>query len=1079
MPGAPAVGNAGERKFAVLVFADLTGYTDLCRRLDPEDVAATVRPVMMAMKAAVEDEGGVVPSIAGDGFMAVFGVPVAHSDAATRAVRAARSMLGVIERSNAQPRSFRIPDVHVGLAAGEVLVLPSDESVGWSLVGNAVNLASRLCDAAEPGQVLANEEVKTLVAGAETWSGVRQVDVRGAHDQVQVWALRAGPPTGEPSPPGVGFVNRVTDLARLDREWEAAATTGVGRLVTVVGETGIGKSRLVRHWATDRRVPTIWVWCGQASTSSHLGVLVEQVAHSRPDETGEALALWRAATERVASTVRTDPFPAALVAARRVLDSAATAGPLALVFDDAQLADTALHAFLHDVRSKPPRGSLLLLCTWRSDESEVPWPADVVLEPLSDTSTAELISTALGATPPPDLTNSLVARTAGHPLMTLQSAAYLVESGVVEVSGERCEVRSPEAVETLPTSLRLFVAARIDRLPTTEKAALQELSTFGERMSRNAVEALAARAVVEAIPSLVARGLLRDTEDGWRFSHGLMQQVTYASLPRTVRAELHRRLLQSFDRDRTGERVHHAVCWADCVSSTDVTQRRTAAHAALEAIHGHALRLSATQAAAAHAAVRSVTGLLEDFDLALPDEVAAVLTLDSQCLLEMGHFEAALHAADGALTTLRSTGRAAETRVEALLARGHALSRLRRFQAARQALDEAMALAEATGADVLRAQALRLIGDTWRYAAFGQFVALTEQAQEAFRAAGDSANATECACILAYLMSTSTSPRYRRWRDVAEAEVKEADVRGKAWLARTDLWAAVYRREATAARAAGAEAVRLGELTGSADCVADGLSALAIAGTALGDLDAALEAFQELRRLAVANANPRMRLYAASIGATVLLRRGDAAGSIDELSGALTQLDAFGLSEQYTVSMAAARVAADRGRWEEAARHTSTAIDSAAAANFTLPMLDARLLETRVYQQLGRPPADDYLASIENELGEVAPVVAGYARLLRAQLGRSDVDLPALAEPAAPEDVALRAETRALSSGASGGDARAEWATAADAWRVCGYTIWLARAQARCGDEAAAEETLRLVGADAAARAWAFGEARA
>jgi class 3 adenylate cyclase/tetratricopeptide (TPR) repeat protein len=1074
MPAAPALGDAGERKFAVLVFADLTGYTDLCRRLDPEDVAATVRPVMMAMKSAVEGEGGVVPSIAGDGFMAVFGVPVAHSDEASRAVRAARAMLSLIEQSNAQHRSFRIPDVHIGIAAGEVLVLPSDESVGWSLVGNAVNLASRLCDAADPGQVLVDDQTKRLVATPSAWGEVRQVHVRGAHDTVSAWTLHRGADPGQVSSVGVQFVNRDDALARLDSEWEATAPSADSRLMVVSGETGIGKSRLVRHWTADRQARTVWMWCGQSSTTSHLGVLVDELASLQPELTEAAVRLWTAATARVASTVRTDPFPAALAAARQVLESAASAGPLVVVLDDGQLADPALRAFIDDIRQRPMQAPALVLCTWRSDESELPWTADIVLHPLSEESTNRLIESALGAQPPAELAGALVVRTAGHPLMTLQSTAYLVETGVVQVTGDVCEIRVPDAVAELPTSLRLFVAARVDRLPTAQKAALQELSTFGEHIAADAVERLAPRAVVDAIPQLVERGLLRKTDNGWRFSHGLMQQVTYSSLPRTVRAELHRRLLDAIDIDRTGERVQHAVRWADCVSSTDSAQRQTAARAALHAVHDHAQRLSATQAAAAHAAVKSIAGLLADFDLALPDEVAGVLTLDSQCLLEMGQFEAALHAADRALSTLSDTGQPQRTRIEPLLARGHALSRLRRFQAARQTLDEAMSLAE-TGEDILRAQALRLIGDTWRYASFGQFVTLTERAHDAFREAGDDANATECACILAYLMSPTTSPRYRHWRELAEIGVRDGDLRGKAWLARTDVWAALYRREVVAARAAGAEAVRLGGLIGSADCVADGLSALAMAGTALGDLDAAIEAFVELRRLAVENANPRMRVYAAGVGAGALQRHGDVAGANDELSGALTQVDGFGVSERYTLSMAAARVAADRGRWEEAARYASTAIESASAGSFTLTVLEAKLLEARVYLQLGKPPTDDYLASIETELAAIAPVITAGARSLRVQVGRPDLDLLPMPSSAGPEDLALRAETVALVAERVGTRDNAAWRDAAEAWRVCGFTIWLARAKARSGDEAGAEETLQMIGADEAARAWAFG----
>lgn len=1070
MPAQPALSSAGERKFAVMLFADLTGYTDLCRRLDPEDVAATVRPVMLAMRAAVEEEGGSVPSIAGDGFMAVFGVPVALSDAAGRAVRAAQAMLRIIEQSNSQPRSFRIPDVHVGMAAGEVLVLPSDESVGWSLVGNAVNLASRLCDAAAPGQILVNDEVRQLARDAG-WGVAEPVEVRGAHQRVATWTLQTQADAVAPAGIGVAFVNRVQTLRRLDTELEEVTALAVSRTLLVSGETGIGKSRLVRHWLTDRAVDHLWVWCGETTAASQLGLLVDAAVTARPQHTREAKQLWDDATAQVASSMRVDPFPAALAAARQVIEAAATSSPFVIAMDDAHIADSSVIAFLRDVRSRPMRGSVLLLCTWRRDESELPWPADVELEPLTDIETAELVARALGATPPESVTGAIVSRAAGHPLMTLQSAAYLVETGVVHVQDGGCEVRSPESVSVLPTSLRLFVAARIDRLPMAEKAALQELSTFGERISRDAVDRLAARHIVQAIPSLVRRGLLRATDDGWRFAHGLMQQVTYTTLPRSVRAELHRRQLEAVQPEQTGDRVYHAVRWADCVSTTENELRRNAAAAALTAVRDHAAQLSATQAAAAHAAIKDISGLLEDHELVLPQESAALLTLDSHCLLEMGAFEAALLAADRALGTAADPHRHARLRLEALMARGHALSRLRRFQAARQSLDEAMSLAESVGEDVLRAQALRLIGDTWRYSEFSRFVALTEQAHGLFVTAGDRRNADECARILAYLMSTSTSPRYRQWRDVAEAGLTDRDVRGRAWLARTEVWALVARREYAGAHQAATEAIRLGELIGAADCVADGLSGLTVASTASGDLGAAVEAFERFRHFAVANANPRMRLFAGSMGASALLRSGRRTEAVDEITSALSQVDGFGLSEQYTLSMAAARLNADRGRWTEAAQHASVAIDAGTAASFTLPVLEARLLQARVYVQLEEPPSSVYLIALEQECAAAeAPALAAYAAAVRAQSTLNPDDLPGPEVVVAAEDRAIHAESRALVA-----DTSEAWALAVAAWQSCGATVWLARAQARSGDDAGAEQTLQTIGADDDARKWAFG----
>jgi hypothetical protein len=388
-----------------------------------------------------------------------------------------------------------------------------------------------------------------------------------------------------------------------------------------------------------------------------------------------------------------------------------------------------------------------------------------------------------------------------------------------------------------------------------------------------------------------------------------------------------------------------------------------------------------------------------------------------------------------------------------------------------------LTLAEDAGERVLRAQALRLIGDTWRYTEFHRFVALTEEAHGLFSDAGDHANAAECARILAYLMSTSTSPRYRQWRKAAELGLTDRDVRGHAWLARADVWALAARREYARAAASATEAIRLGELIGAADCIADGLSVLTLARTATGDLEAAAATYERFRRFAVANANPRMRLFAGSVGAVALLRHGRRSEAVDEIATALDQVDGFGLSERYTLSMAAARLSADRGRWAEAARQSAVAIQAAAAASFTLLALEARLLEARVHLQLSQLPSSDHLVLLEREcLSAEAPALATYAASIRAQITMNPLDSPVAGVHQSAEDVAMRTETLAVVAESTGHDASDAWRAAAEAWRRLGYTVWLARAQARSGDAASAEETLQAVGADDDARAWAFGE---
>jgi class 3 adenylate cyclase len=160
----PACGEPilpSERKVVTVLFADLAGYTALAETLDPEDVYGAIRPWMTDLRLVVEDHGGTVPQVMGDGFMAVFGVPTAHDDDAERAVRAALALVRRAERLASQ-EGIRFPGLHVGVNTGEVIVAPSRESSGFAVVGDAVNVAARLAGLALAGQVIVGESTRGL-----------------------------------------------------------------------------------------------------------------------------------------------------------------------------------------------------------------------------------------------------------------------------------------------------------------------------------------------------------------------------------------------------------------------------------------------------------------------------------------------------------------------------------------------------------------------------------------------------------------------------------------------------------------------------------------------------------------------------------------------------------------------------------------------------------------------------------------------------------------------------------------------------------------------------------------------------
>ena len=1078
MAAPSAVAQHGERKLAVLMFADLTGYTELCRRLDPEDVVATVRPVMAALQRAATDAGGVICSTAGDGFMAVFGVPVAVEDAAERAMSAAEAMQAVVRETNARPGVAPIPEVHIGIAAGEVFVAPSDEPLGWALVGSAVNLASRLCDIAGPSQTLVDDHVRELVGAAGEWGVADTVAIRGHDVPVRVWPLLATTPSHSERSVALPFVDRAETLTELDHALSAATAEPRTTLVQLDGEAGIGKTRLAEEWLStlDLSQPAIWLRCSSPGTEDHLVQLLSSLAELTPEEDFEQRLHQIRSSSNVEATIRTDPFPALIAMLRQLLEATTATHELAVVVDDLHAADPTLVAALGDVSVDRPGAPVLFLLTCRSGEA-VSITADVSLHlselPQSDTET--LLAAALGAPLAPNLRDIVLPRIQGHPLMTVQSAAYLRESGTVEVTAGRSEISDHSQVQTLPTSLRLFVAARIDQLPVAEKAVLQELSCCGEEISADELSMMGLHGS-DVVTALERRSLLRRTTSGWRFGHGLVREVAYSSLPRGVRSRLHRDHLGALPTDaNTARRLFHAAAWADAAAATDEDESRRAATAAIREGLDHARELFRLQADAAHAIVRRLQPLIQDRTANAPDDCAELLTLGAHCLIEMWRFDDALHLAAQAVEICRQHATKPATQVRAMLANGAALSRLRRYHAARQVLDEAYELALTNGDDAARASALYLLAGTWRVESWSSFIALTEEAHNVFRDSGDVEGAGTCARVLYYLLSYSPTSRLARWYQTAREATKIDDVRGMAWLRRADAMAAACRLELGRAKTAAEGAVELGRIVGALDIVADGLSVLTEVAGATGDHEGAREHLDELRNLAGRTGNPRTRLIAANCSALSLLRAGALDECREEMELAREAAAKYGPSEQFDVDTTCALVARDRGDWPTALSALAAAREAAEQGPFAVWALGLAAQQARVLVAGGQPVSPAALASLAADCRDAgAAVIADYVDAVAGQLETSPRPMADAGRVPAfhPEIRAIHAENQALLAERTGGDSRAAWREAADAWQPLGHTIWLARARMRAGDIDVAEETLTAIGADDSARDW-------
>jgi class 3 adenylate cyclase len=253
---------SGERKLVTLVFADLSGFTALASSLDPEEVYAVVRPGLAAMQRLVEEHGGTVPQVMGDGFMAVFGVPTAHEDDAERAVRAAlavRDHARALHRAGGWGTGIRFPEAHAGVNSGEVMVAPSSELSGFAILGDTVNVAARLADLARPGVVLVAEPTVRRTGHAIRFGPGRAYRAKGKPRPVTAFEaieVRSALPAGRATPIVSGsFVNRELEDA-LEQALGQALRGRRSNVLVVTAEPGAGKTRLATEF-TSRRPGTI------------------------------------------------------------------------------------------------------------------------------------------------------------------------------------------------------------------------------------------------------------------------------------------------------------------------------------------------------------------------------------------------------------------------------------------------------------------------------------------------------------------------------------------------------------------------------------------------------------------------------------------------------------------------------------------------------------------------------------------------------------------------------------------------------------------------------------------------------
>jgi class 3 adenylate cyclase len=425
-----------------VLFCDLTGSTALGESTDPEALRALLARYFERMKAIVESHGGTVEKFIGDAVMAVFGIPVAHEDDALRACRAAVEMHEALPELGVEAR--------IGVNTGEV-VTGTEERLA---TGDAVNVAARLEQAARPGEVLLGAPTLVLARDSVEVEEVEPPSLRGKAQPVAAFRLLAVHEQAERAH-GATFVGRERELARLREAWGTALAEPRCELVALVGDAGVGKSRLVAEFLNGIEAGVVRGRClpyGEGITYWPVVEVVKQL-NALPSDPAAAAALRSLLGEIEAATTAEE----IAWAFRKLLEERA---PLVCVFDDVHWGEETFLDLIDHLALLSAGAPILLVCLARS---ELRWPTTLGLEPLGDEEVEELIGTQVG-----DELRERIARAAGgNPLFVTEMLAMAEET---------------EGEVSVPPSLRALLAARIDS--ARARAGGQRAGRAGRRATR-------------------------------------------------------------------------------------------------------------------------------------------------------------------------------------------------------------------------------------------------------------------------------------------------------------------------------------------------------------------------------------------------------------------------------------------------------------------------------------------------------------------------------------------------------------------------------------------------------------------
>ena len=598
-----------ERRIVTALFADVAGSTALSERLDPEEAKLVIGGAISRAIRAVEAYGGTVSSLMGDGLLALFGAPVAHEDDPERAVRAGLDIMAAArEYADEVRRGWGVEGfaMRVGIHTGEVVAgrVGAGDRVEYSVVGDTVNTAARLENAAAGDGILVSDVTQRQVANLFEWGERRSLQLKGKAETVGAFPVTGArePAQGSPAEPITPMVGREAEM-RVALELVDRLAAGRGAVLFIVGDPGIGKSRLAAELRQRSAVTGDYAWMEGRCVSygeslpywPYRDLLRNwlEVSPTEPElrlrvrlrrKTEEAFPGRGAETYPYLATVlglNLEPEAAALLKPlspeslqfrtfevfTELLERIAANGPVVVSLDDLHWADPTSLALTERLLPLAEGAPIMLAISQRPETDHASWLLkekaareyrhlfrELTLQPLERPSENELLTSLAGNRRlPPAVIDRLLRYAEGNPFYLEQLLRSLIDSGTLVPENSHWTLKAGEALE-IPQTLEGVIIARIDRLEPDWREALTSASVLGRTFGLELIEAVAGLslpAVRQSVHHLLRLDLLREESGGakpvYRFKHALIQEAAYHTLVGPKRATLHRRAAEWYE----------------------------------------------------------------------------------------------------------------------------------------------------------------------------------------------------------------------------------------------------------------------------------------------------------------------------------------------------------------------------------------------------------------------------------------------------------------------------------------------------------------------------------------------------